>query len=253
MTDLVANAQLMQESRRTLLANAKRLIIEDPDFVLTDPEIMRALLAPTEDGANSGRQVLDLRAALIERLERRLARLQEAHRDIVDAAWENLSTLEQHHQATLAMLESDSLGQAATIVQSRLPAIMDLRAARLCVEESMTLSANEDASAITRVADGFIANRLADGDLIDGRLLFSNLRSQTVPGVEIAVFEFEAEHIRSAAYILIGGDGGEATAFLALGSEDVGAYSAGRNADLLKFMGAAIEKRLRGFGVMSKS
>ena len=45
----------------------------------------------------------------MERLERRLTRLVEAHRDVIDAAWDNLSGMEQAHQAVLALIESDGL------------------------------------------------------------------------------------------------------------------------------------------------
>ncbi|MEL6318934.1 MAG: hypothetical protein AAFR16_14975, partial [Pseudomonadota bacterium] len=53
---------------------ARAAILERPDAVLADPDVMRALCArPAE-----GRDFIDLRAAALARLERRLSALRQA-------------------------------------------------------------------------------------------------------------------------------------------------------------------------------
>lgn len=110
-------------------------ILAAPETVLEDPEIMAALLrrADPAGAPGDGRKVVDLRSALIERLEGRLDRLRRAHRDVVEAALDNLNGVEQAHQAVLALLEQDVEETLAARIRGRLPALLRLDEARLCL------------------------------------------------------------------------------------------------------------------------
>jgi hypothetical protein len=59
----------MTEDRSAL----RERILSDPDVILADDQLMRALLAA--DRRAAGRNVVDLRGVLVERLEERLDRL----------------------------------------------------------------------------------------------------------------------------------------------------------------------------------
>lgn len=233
-----------KQSRRSAEQVAKQTILDNADFVFADPEIMRALLAPADAATGTTRQVVDLRAALIERLERRLARLQEAHRDIIDAAWDSLINLEHVHQAALDVLDAGSLDALAAAARGALPEALEVEHGRLCFERGAWPDGLEapDARAL---ADGFIGQRLVGPSLIDGRVFLSSVGPTSAPGVDSAVFELDAEGVRSAGYLLLGGDGPAARAALAFGSSDPERFAAGRNADLLKFLGSVVERRLR--------
>ena len=68
-------------------------ILADPDVVLEDDAVMRALInAKAEPG---GRKVVDLRGALVNRLESRLDKLENTHRSVIAAAYENLAGTSQ--------------------------------------------------------------------------------------------------------------------------------------------------------------
>ena len=66
---------------------------------------MRALLQA--DRSAKGRNVVDLRGVLVDRLEERLDRLEDTHREVLAAAYENVAGMNQVHRACLALLEPD--------------------------------------------------------------------------------------------------------------------------------------------------
>lgn len=105
-------------------------ILAAPELVLEDAEIMQALLRPAGGG---DRKILDLRGAQIDRLERRLLMLRQAHRDMVEAAFDNMTGVEQAHEAVLALLEADGAESLAARVRGRLPEMLQIQEARLCL------------------------------------------------------------------------------------------------------------------------
>ena len=78
-------------------------ILAQPDLVLEDPTVMRALIEANE--RSMGSNIVDLRGIAMERLEARLDRLEDTHRSVIAAAYENLAGTNQIHRATLAMLD----------------------------------------------------------------------------------------------------------------------------------------------------
>lgn len=140
----------MTASDAARLSDALReRVLADPALVLDDPEMMAALLsagAPeAAEAEDAPRRVVDLRAALVARLERRLAGLREAHEDLTETALETLLGFDQTHQALLALLDpgegpeersGDGAPGVLTLaarVRRRLPAALGLEAARLCL------------------------------------------------------------------------------------------------------------------------
>ena len=64
-------------------------IIAQPDVILEDQDLMRALIAANERAM--GGNIVDLRGIAMERLEARLDRLEDTHRSVIAAAYENLA------------------------------------------------------------------------------------------------------------------------------------------------------------------
>ena len=85
--------------------DVKARILADPDVVLEDRDVMAALI-----GANSepqGRKIVDLRGALVQRLEQRLDRLETTHRSVIAAAYDNPAGTTQIHKAVLMLLAGE--------------------------------------------------------------------------------------------------------------------------------------------------
>jgi len=72
-------------------------IIAEPEVILEDRDLMRALIAANERAM--GTNVVDLRGIGMERLEARLERLEDTHRSVIAAAYENLAGTNQVHRA----------------------------------------------------------------------------------------------------------------------------------------------------------
>ena len=74
-------------------------IIAKPESILDDQDLMRALIAANEKAM--GGNIVDLRGIAMERLETRLDRLEDTHRSVIAAAYENLAGTNQIHRAIL--------------------------------------------------------------------------------------------------------------------------------------------------------
>lgn len=218
---------------------ARRAIIANPEFVFDDAELMRALLEPSRP---TTRKIVDLRSALVDRLERRLARLIEAHRDVIDAAWDNLSGMERAHQAALALIEAETLAQAGAIVLDRFPDIFEVDGARLCLEGAPQRDSDRlsDSLDIALLAPGFVSARVSSRPRVEGSVAFSPIEP-----TDRAIFDTQTDRMASVALIALDLGPEWPSGLLALGSTDAGRFGASQNADLLRFVGQTAERLLR--------
>src|SRR6056297_2106750 len=93
----------MSETAGKPLDDFRHRIIEDPEAILEDADVMKALIAANEKYL--GNNIVDLRGIAMERLEARLDRLEDTHRSVIAAAYENLAGTNQIHRAVLRMLD----------------------------------------------------------------------------------------------------------------------------------------------------
>lgn len=157
--DAVEAASAPINSPEVDLGDLRARILAAPEEVLEDPEIMAALLGSSR---NDNRKVVDLRGALVDRLEDRLNRLRRAHKDVVEAAFDNMNGVEQTHRAALALLETDGAESLAARIRGRLPELLGVEEARLCLcldEPSITGAGRAmlPSTAVGRSRDGFTA------------------------------------------------------------------------------------------------
>ena len=94
--DISSNPKLQDDLREAIIAK--------PDAVLDDQDVMRALISANE--RSMGGNIVDLRGIAMERLEARLDRLEDTHRSVIAAAYENLAGTNQVHRAILRLLDS---------------------------------------------------------------------------------------------------------------------------------------------------
>lgn len=218
---------------------AKKAILANPEFVFDDAAVMSALLEPSRP---TSRKIVDLRSALVDRLERRLSRLVEAHRDVIEAAWDNLSGMEQAHQAVLALIEADSLAETAEIIETRVAEIFEVDAARLCFEAAPERDQDTlaEIQGVASLPPGFVTARIAARPRSDGSVAFSPIEAS-----DRAIFGSEQSKLACVALVTVDAGPGWPSGLLALGSSDASRFSGGQNADLLSFLGKAAEKVLR--------
>lgn len=255
----VADAALERDGDRrsdavadaTILRLARKLILERPEIVLEDPELMGALTAPARA---TGRNIIDLPSVQVERLERRLSKLSEAHRDVVSAAWDSLASMGQIHRAALALLDAADLSALSETVEQTLPRILEIESARLCIEtadvplrrdyprlavEPGALSEVSGLSASPAERRATLRGGAAAGSALFG-LDAASIRAEALLPLTAHMPEATADPASSDAW----SRRAEAPGVLALGAADPERYRPEQETDLLTFLAAVAERAL---------
>ncbi|NEU34264.1 DUF484 domain-containing protein, partial [bacterium LRH843] len=76
-----------------MLGDWRERVLKDPELILEDRDLMRVLISAND--RLMGGNVVDMRGIAMERLESRLERLEDTHRSVIAAAYENLTGTNQ--------------------------------------------------------------------------------------------------------------------------------------------------------------
>ena len=123
-------------------------LIAEPDVILDDRDLMKALIAANEKAM--GTNIVDLRGIAMQRLETRLDRLEDTHRSVIAAAYENLAGTNQIHRAILAMLDPAGFEDFLKNLGGEVLQILRVEAIRLVLE---TEADPENEAAVERLGD----------------------------------------------------------------------------------------------------
>ncbi|MBV1865799.1 MAG: DUF484 family protein [Rhodobacteraceae bacterium] len=220
-------------------------ILSDPDAVLEDRDVMAALIAA--DGKSKGANVVDLRSIALERLEARLDRLEDTHRHVIAAAYDNLASTNQIHRAILALLEPHSFAEFLSLLEHDLAEILNVTSARLCLESPAVEVGitpdlqSEFGQGVSFYAPGEVSAYIANGRRDTQRPV--TLRQITTR--EERVFGDAANIVTSEAVLKLDLGAGNLPAMLVLGSEQIAQFTPQKGADLLVFFTSAFERVLR--------
>lgn len=218
----------------------RQKIIEKPDMVLDDPAVMNALVAANERAMGSN--IVDLRGIAMERLEARLDRLEDTHRSVIAAAYENLAGTNQIHRAILRLLDPDDF---LASLDSEMTAILRVDALALVLEtrqEDGSAAAERIGDVLKPVAPGFVADYAAVGSR-GGSDHQVSLRQ--VQGGSARIYGAKAEWIRSEACLRLDLGDGRLPGMLVLGAEDPHQFSPQHGTDLLAFFAGVFERTMR--------
>ena len=125
----------------------RETIIQRPDVILEDDDVMNALIAANERAMGSN--IVDLRGIAMERLEHRLDRLEDTHRSVIAAAYENLAGTNQVHRAVLRMLDPVAFEPFLRNLGGEVAEILRVDAVRLVLESAQP----DDDPAIDHLTD----------------------------------------------------------------------------------------------------
>lgn len=223
----------------------KAKILADPDVVLEDTDVMQALISANE--APTGRKVVDLRGALVTRLEQRLDRLENTHRSVIAAAYENLAGTSQIHKAVLMLLEQERFLDFLRVLTLETPELVAVDCARVCIETDEAEPGpmpglDED------LGESVIIIPPGGGDAyfaLSGPLQRKVCLRQAAPEAD-AIFGSAARWVRSEALVRLDlGDGRRG--LLVFGAEDPHRFGPEHGVDLLNFFGGVVERSLRGW------
>jgi uncharacterized protein YigA (DUF484 family) len=220
----------------------REAIIAQPDVILDDKDVMHALIAANEKimGAN----IVDLRGIAMDRLETRLDRLEDTHRSVIAAAYENLAGTNQIHRAVLRMLDPFDFEVFLRDLRGDVAEILRVDAVRLVLE---TTQAEQD-EALGNLGDvltvqpaGYIDDYLTQGR--GGKPRQVTLRQ--IQGGDRSVYSEKADYIRSEACLKLDFGTGRLPGMLALGAEDPHMFGPHQGSDLLVFFCGVFERIMR--------
>ncbi|MGV6839331.1 MAG: DUF484 family protein [Planktomarina sp.] len=216
-------------------------IISNPDVILDDPDVMRALMAANEAGSSN---VVDLRGVAMNRLETRLVRLEDTHRSVVAAAYDNLAGTNQIHRAILHMLEPATFPEFLDVLKNDISDTLRVDFIRLVLE---TNQAAPDAS-LDRFEDilvpappGFIVSYLNTAR----RRTSSKVVLRQVQADDDLIYGEKAGFIQSEACLKLDLGPGMMPGLLVLGSDDPHQFTPSQGTDLLNFFTSALERTMR--------
>ncbi|SFI10013.1 DUF484 family protein [Albimonas pacifica] len=216
----------------------REAVLAAPEAVLADEAMVHALLRAHEVSAGS-RQVVDLRGALVDRLENRLGRLEETHRSVVAAAYDNLAVTESIHRAALAVLEPDDLEGVLHVLSRVLPPILGVDLVRVGVEREG--AGDPPQPPLTALGVGGVARYMGADE--DGPFRPVVLRAT---GPDCArLYGPEGVHMGSEALVRLEVSGDSAPGLLAFGARDAQRFGPDQAGDLLEFLGAVVARALR--------
>ncbi|MGR3323176.1 MAG: DUF484 family protein [Pseudooceanicola sp.] len=217
-------------------------IIDQPDVILNDHDLMRALVAANERAM--GGNVVDLRGIAMERLEARLDRLEDTHRSVIAAAYENLAGMNQVHRAVLRMLDPMDFETFLRDLGGEVAEILGLDFVHLVLETRQ----NDEDPTVSRL--GGVLRTFAPGfvhDYIDrdrnGPARQVVLRQMSTGRTDI--YGENAEWVRSEACLRLDFGPGRLPGMLVMGSEDPHMFTPQQGTDLMTFFAGTFERAMR--------
>jgi uncharacterized protein len=217
-------------------------LISEPEKILEDQDVMRALIAANERAMGSN--IVDLRGIAMERLETRLDRLEDTHRSVIAAAYENLAGTNQVHRAILQMLDPLNFEDFLRSLSTDVMQTLRVDCVRLVLEsvQSADDPALRKLGEVLYVAEpGFIAEYIAGGRNVSLRPV--TLR-QVVPQSD-ALYGERAGWIRSEALMRLDFGKGRLPGMLVMGAEDPHQFKPTQGTDLLAFFAGVFERTMR--------
>jgi len=220
----------------------REAIISQPNVILDDKDLMQALIAANEHAM--GGNIVDLRGVAMDRLESRLDRLENTHRSVIAAAYENLAGTNQVHRAILRMLDPMEFEAFLRDLNGAVSEILRVDATKLVLETVQSDTENTVKSlgeVLSVVEPGFIDDYLSNGR--GSRVRKVTLRK--VQNLSEMIYGENAEWIRSEACLKLDFGDGRLPGLLVMGAEDPHMFRPQQGTDLLAFFTGVFERAMR--------
>jgi len=234
-------------STANIAEDLREKIIREPDVILDDPDLMRALVAANEE--LMGGNIVDLRGIAMERLEARLDRLEDTHRTVIAAAYENLAGTNQVHRAILKMLDPVKFEDFLHNLDGEVAETLRIDSMKLVLETSQEESDSglDRLSHILSVAEpGFVDSYITQGRNLPIRQVTLRQLGNDTNGLHgDKIHGDTGDWIRSEACLKLDFGPGRLPGMLVMGAEDPHQFKPNQGTDLLAFFAGVFERIMR--------
>lgn len=225
---------------QTIARELRERLLTSPELILEDQDLMRALVAGNERAM--GDNIIDMRGLAMEKLEARLARLEETHSTVLAVAYDNLAGTHTVHRAVLRLLECKSFEEFLAVLGTDVANCIRVDGVRLIFESN----AMEAEAELKRLGEVIFVGEPGFAKAYAG----CNPKDRPVTLRELGpgqgeLYEDKGQNIQSEALIRIDLGPDRMAAMLALGSSDPAQFRPGHGTDLLSFFGGVIERSIR--------
>lgn len=222
----------------------RNIILAGPERLLDDRDVMNALVGANERAMGSN--IVDLRGIAMQRLETRLDRLEDTHRSVIAAAYENLAGTNQVHRAILQLLDPATFEGFMQALAGDVAQTLRVDVVRLVLEtvqeDGLTDPALRRLGEVLHVAPrAFVSTYLTNGRNGPARPVV--LRATTA--LSATVYGAQATGIRSEALMKLDFGNGRLPAMLVFGAEDPHQFKPTHGTDLLAFFAGIFERMMR--------
>lgn len=231
---MVSTAPITDELREKL--------ISQPESILEDHDLMRALVTANE--RSMGNNIVDMRGIAMERLESRLDRLEDTHRSVIAAAYENLAGMNIIHRAVLRMLDPGDFESFMQHLSGEVSEILRVDCVRLVLETAL----DQQNAAVKKLGEVLVVVEPGFVDQYTGRAPDIAPRPTTLRQLQEpdkAIYGDTGLWVRSEACLRLDLGDGRLPGMLVLGAEDPHQFKPGQGTDLLNFFGGVFERAMR--------
>ena len=200
-----------------------------PDFLHEYSEVLTFLTPPEY---KSGERIVDMQRFMLDRMKDDLSDLRRREKQLISAVEGNAAGQSKVHQAVLSVVGASDIHALNSAIRTKLPGILDVEAAVLCIEEPGALAL----AGANAIGTGGIANLMGPKRRV---LLQGN-----TPG-EAIVFGGEAERVKSLAYLRLRTGKNSPAMLLALGSGRDDGFDRQQGTELITFLADVLEERMK--------
>lgn len=215
-------------------------ILAAPEKLLDDHDVMKALMRASE--AQAGNNIVDLRGLAMDKLENRLEKLEETHRSVIAAAYENLAGTNQIHRAILELLDPVTFEEFLDALGGKVAAALKVDCVAL-VLESEHAAPKMPINPILRITEPeFVAGYISGGRNATATRPVVLRQVQPDNG---ALYGAAAAWIGSEAVMRLDFGPRRLPGMLLLGAEDPHHFKPIHGTDLLSFFAAVFQRSMR--------
>jgi len=226
----------------TQISDFRKRILQDPEALLNDREVMRALISASSNNAPTN--VIDLKSVVLKRLEGRVDEIEGQNSNIISAAYKNISTTFRVHSAILEALEPKTFTEFLNFLKTDWANSLGIDVARLCLEapsiskDDIPQLQTEFGPSVIFLQEGEIDHYITLGQDNDPRSV--TLR-QIRKGAS-NIYSNIAPELRSEALMKLNLGQGNSPGLLLLGSINPDQFLPNMGTDLFIFYGSVFEK-----------